>query len=188
MKRPKPTEEMKEKRLQILSLKYLLEEEKLKECGLLSENESTDDGHNKYSDWQDVPVPSNYKSSLDTTPMLGSPVQAPERTQSEHEGILARMLSMYSSTPLETIPNKLVSFPRHTDHNFFVWANPDFIVHKHDSGLKSWKIKFSAEEYMDEYIEQYGMNEIIDLSHIDLRIDDLPLATPLVEPEPTLPS
>ena len=69
MKRPKPTEEMKERRLQILSLnygkrslKYLLEEKKLKECGLLGKNESTDDRPNKYSDWQDVPVPPDYKS------------------------------------------------------------------------------------------------------------------------------
>ena len=183
---------MKERRLQILSLnygkrslKYLLEEKKLKECGLLGENESTDDRHNKYYDWTDVSVPSNYKSPLNTTPVLGSPVQAPERTQSEHEGILARMLSMYSPTLLETIPNKLVSFPQHTDHNFFIWANPDFIVHKYDSGLKSWQIKYSAEEHMDEYIDQYGMNEFKDLSHIDLRIDDLPLATSLAEPEQT---
>lgn len=194
MKRPKPTEELKERRLQILSLnygkrslKYLLEEQKLRECGLLGENESIDDGH-KYFDWQDVPVPLNYKSPLDTTPVLGSPVQAPERTQSEHEGILAHMLSMCSPTLLETIPNKFVSFPRHTDYNFFVRANPDYIVHKYNSDLKRWQIKFSSEEHMEEYIYQYDTNELIDLSYIGLRIDDLPLATPLVEPEPTLPS
>ena len=133
-------------------------------------------------------MPLSYKSPLNTSPVLGFPVHAPERTQSEHEGILARMLSMYSPTLLASIPNKLVSFPRHTDHNFFIWANPDFVVHKYDSGLKSWQIKYSVEEHMDEYIDQYGTNELIDLSHIDLRVDDLPLATPLVEPEPTSPS
>lgn len=139
------------------SLKYLLKEKKLKECGLLGENESTDDGP-KYSDLQDVPVPSNYRSPLDTNIVLGSPVQAPERTRSEYEGIFARMLSMYSPTLLVSIPNQLVSFPRLTEHNFFIWANPDFIVHKYDSGLKSWEIKYSAEEHMDEYIDQYGTN------------------------------
>ena len=56
-KRPKYTEALEEIRLQILSLyygkrslKYLLEETKLKECGLLGENESTDYGDNKCSD------------------------------------------------------------------------------------------------------------------------------------------
>ena len=63
-KRPKYTEAHEEIRLQILSLnygkrslRYLLEEKKLKECGLLGENESTDDGHNKFSDCKDIPVP-----------------------------------------------------------------------------------------------------------------------------------
>lgn len=41
---------------------------------------------------------------------------------------------------------------------------------------------------MDEYLEQYGTNEMLDLLGIDHRIDDLPLATQLVIPEPTLPS
>ena len=186
---------MKDRRLQFLSLdygkkslKYLLEEKKLKDCGLFGKNESTDDGPNKYSEWQDVLVPSNYKSPLSTTPVLGSPVYAPEWTQSEHEGILARMLSMYSPTLLETIPNKLISFPRHPDHNFFVWANPDLVVHKYDSGLKSWQIKYSAEEHMDEYLDQYGTNELEDFSHLDLRVEDLVQTSTLAEPEPASPS
>lgn len=160
MKRPVPTQEMRERRLQILSLdygkrslKYLLEETKLKECGLLGKNESTNDGlTNKYTKWQDVPVPSSYKSPLSMPPMVGFPVQAPERLQSEHEGIITCMLSMYSPTLLKTIPNKLISFPHHPDHNFFVWANPDLVVHKYDSVLKSWQVKYSAEEHMDEYL------------------------------------
>ena len=81
------TEALEERRQHILSLyygkrslKYLLEETKLKECGLLGENESTDDGDNKYSDWRDVPVPKSFVSPLNIAPVLGSPVRAPERT------------------------------------------------------------------------------------------------------------
>ena len=127
MKRPKPTEEMKERRLKIFSLdygkrslKFLLEESKLRDYNLVGENEYTDDGPNKYSKWQDVSVPSSYKSPLSEPPVLGSPVQAPERTQSEHEVILDRMYRIYSPTLLNTHPNQLVSFPRHSDHNFFI--------------------------------------------------------------------
>ena len=68
--RPVPTEEVVEQRNQILgmrygmkSLNYLLEEKKLKECGLIGEKESTDDGYyKKYAKWDEVPVPSNYVS------------------------------------------------------------------------------------------------------------------------------
>ena len=98
------------------------------------------------------------------------------------------MLNMYSPTLLASTPNQLVSCPWLTDHNFFIWANPDFVVHRYDRGLKSWQIKLSTEEHMDEYLEQYGTNEMLDLSGINPRIDDLPLATQLVVPEPTLPS
>lgn len=163
-RRPQQTEALEERRQQILSLyygkrslKYLLEETKFKDCGLLGENESTDNGDNKYSYWRDVSVPKSYIFPLDTAPVLGLPVRAPERTQSEHEGILARILahilSMYSPTLLASTPDQLVSCSWLTDHNFFVWANPDFIVHRHDSGLKSWQIKFSTKEHVDEYLE-----------------------------------
>lgn len=120
--------------------------------------------------------------------VLGSPVQAPERTLSENEGIPARMLSMYSPTLLGTIPNRLISFPHHPDHNFFIWANPDFVVHKYDSGLKSWQVKYSAEEHMEEYLDQNGTNEFEYFSHLDLRIEDLAQTTTLAELEPILPS
>ena len=84
MKRPKLTEEMRERRLQILSMhygirsfNYLLEEEKLKECGLLGKKESTDDRLiAMYPRWRDVPVPLGYKSPLNMPPELGSPVKA----------------------------------------------------------------------------------------------------------------
>ena len=136
--RPKRTEALEERRLQILSLqygkrslKYLLEESKLRDCGLVGKNEYTDDGPNKYSDWRDVPVPSSYKSSLSEPPMLGSPVKTPHRTQSEHEGIIEHMYNMYSPTLLGTCRNRLVSCPWLADHNFFIWANPDLIVHRY---------------------------------------------------------
>lgn len=186
---------MKERRLQIFSLdfgkrslKFLLEESKLRDCGLVGEKEYTDDGPNKYSKWQDVPVPLNYKSPLNMPLVLRSAVQALERTQSEHKGILACMLSIYYPTLVETIPNKLISFPRHPDHNFFVWANPDLVVHKYDSGLKSWQIKYSAEEHIDEYLDQYGMDELEDFSHLDLRVEDLVQTTTLAELELASPS
>ena len=92
---PKQTEALEERRLQILglyygkrSIKYLLEERKLKDCGLLDVDESTDDWDTKYADWRDVPVPRSYVSPLNEPPVLESPIKTPERTRSEHEGIL----------------------------------------------------------------------------------------------------
>ena len=68
MKRSVPTEEMVARRNQILgmrfgmrSLSYLMEEKKLQECGLVGENDSTDDGLiPKYVKWNDVPMPCHY--------------------------------------------------------------------------------------------------------------------------------
>ena len=76
------------------SLKYLLEESKLRDCGVVGKKEFTDDGPHKYFDWRDVPVPKSYKSPSSHPPMLGSPVKIPERTQSEHEGIIDCMYSI----------------------------------------------------------------------------------------------
>lgn len=73
------------------SVRYLLEDQKLRACGLLGENESTSDWDTKYVDWRDVPVPKSYVSPLNEPPVLGSPVKTPQRTRSEHEGILDRM-------------------------------------------------------------------------------------------------
>ena len=64
IKRPVPTEAMIERRNKILgmsfgmkSLSYLLEEKKLRSCGLLVEKEYTDNWfHIKYSKWQNVAV------------------------------------------------------------------------------------------------------------------------------------
>ena len=95
-----------------------------------------------------------------------------------------RMLSMYSLTLLNTQPNQLVSFPKHPDHNFFIWANPDFLVHRFDEGLRSFQIKYSTKEYMERPFDQYGTDEFEDMSHVDAKIDDLPPAKPLAEHDP----
>ena len=125
--RSKQTEALEERRLQILSLYYgmrslrfLLKEQKLKDCGLLGENESTDDWDHKYTDWRDVPVPKSYVSPLNEPPVLGSPVKTPEITWFEHEGIVDRVYSMYSPTLLDTRPNRLVYFPRNPDHSYYI--------------------------------------------------------------------
>lgn len=37
---------------------------------------------------------------------------------------------------------------------------------------------------MDEFLDQYDTNELEDFSRIDTRIEDLPSAMPLAEPDP----
>lgn len=98
------------------------------------------------------------------------------------------MYSMYSPTLLESSPNQLIGFPRHVGFNFFIWANPDNIVHRYDRGLKSWQTKISTEEHMNEPIDQYGSNKLEDFSHLDPRIENLPLALPILESELPSPS
>ena len=147
----------------------------------MGKNEYTDDGPNKYSDWRDVPVPKSYKSPLNEPPMLGSPVKTPQRTQSEHEGIIDRMYKMYSPTLLGTCRNQLVSCPWLADHNLFIWANPDLIVHRYDQGLKSWQVMYSSFEVMDDYLDQYGTNEYKDLSNLTISVDYFPSI--MTEPE-----
>ena len=188
---PKQTEALEERRLQILSLHYgmrslrfLLEEQKLKDCGLLGEAESTDDWDRKYVDWKDVPVPESHVSPVDEPLVLGSPIKTLERNRSEHEGILDRMYNMYSPTLLDIRPNCLVYFPRNPDHSFYIWGNPDYIVHRNDAGLKSWQIMYSYYEITEEYLDQYGTNMYKDLSNLTSSIDELPLA--ILEAEPDL--
>lgn len=115
--------------------------------------------------------------------MLRSPVEPPKRSQAEDEGILMRMLSMYSPTLLNTTPHQLVYFPKNPDHNFYIWANPDLIVHSFEEGLKSWQTMYSSYEYADMPLDQYGSNELVVLSHINHRIEELPSVTPLSEHE-----
>ena len=187
--RPKVTEALEERRLEILSLHYgmrslrfLLEEQKLKDFGLLGETESTDDWERKYVDWRDVPGPKNYVSPIDEPPVLGSPVKTPVRTRSEHEGILDRMYSMYSPTLLDTRRDRLIYFPRNPDHSFYIWGDPDSIVHRNDAGLKSWQVMYSCYKTSDEFLDQYGTNRYRDLSHLTSSIDELPLAITNLEP------
>ena len=118
--------------------------------------------------------------------MLGSPIQAPERTRSEHEGILDRMYNMYSPTLLDTRRDQLIYFPRNPDHIFYIWGNPDHIVHRNDAGLKSWQVMYSCCEITDEYVDQYGTNVYRDLSDLTFSLSDLPLT--ILEPEHGLES
>ena len=130
----------------------------------------------------------SYVSPLNEPPMLGSPVKASERTRSEHEGILDRMYSMYSPTLLDTRPNRLIYFPRNPDHSFYIWRNPDYIIHRNDAGLKSWQIMYNCFEHIEEYLDQYGTNLYKDLSLLNFSIDDLRPATPITDPGPVSPS
>ena len=91
---------------------------------------------------------------------------------------------MYSPTLLNTHPNQLVRFLRHPYHNFFVRANPDYIVHKFEEGLKSWQIMYSSFEHIEEYLSQYRPNEYKDFSNLTISIDDLPLT--ILKPKPGL--
>ena len=146
VKRPVPTEAMIERRNQILgmsygvkSLSYLLEEKKLWSCSLLGEKEYTYDSfHIKYSKWLNVPVPHIHLSPLDEPPVFRSLVKAPKRIRAEEESIENRMLSMYSPTMLRTQPSQLINFPHYLDNHFFIWPNPDLLVHRFYSCLQSF--------------------------------------------------
>ena len=96
------------------------------------------------------------------------------------------MYNMYSPTLLDTRPNRLICFLRHLDRNFYVWGDPDNIVHRNDAGLKSWKIMYSCYEHIEEYLSQYGTNEYKDFTNLTISIDDLP--STILEPEPGLES
>ena len=187
--RPTRTEALENRRLQILSLhrgkrslRFLLNEDRLRDCGLVGLNEHTDDGFNKYIDWKDVPVPKSYLSPSSEPALLGSPVKTPERTQSEHEGILDRMYSMYSPTLLDTRRDRLIFFPRNPDHSFYVWRNPDRIVHRNDAGLKRWQIMYSCYEIYEGYMNQYGSNCSLDLSQLTSNVEEFPSALNNFEP------
>ena len=130
-----------------------------------------------------MPVPKSHVSPVDEPPVLGSPIKAPERTRSEHEGILDRM---YSPTLLDTRRDQLIYFPRNPDHNFYIWGDPDNIVHRNDAGLKSWQVMYSCYEITDEYLDQYGTDVYRDLSNLTFSLSDLPLT--ICEPEHGLES
>ena len=76
------------------------------------------------------------------------------------------------------------SCPWLPDHNLFIWANPDLIVHRYDSGLKSWQVMYSSYEIMDEYLDQYGTNEYKDFSNLTISVDDF--HSTITEPESVL--
>lgn len=94
------------------SLNFFLEEKKLQEYSLVEENESTDNWLiPKFVKWDSVPVPRRYLSPSERSPEFKSPTKAPKRSRAEEEGIVKRLLAMYSMTLLNTQPNQLVSFP-----------------------------------------------------------------------------
>ena len=88
------------------SQSYLLEEKKLQECGLIRENEGTDDWNIiKYVKWEYNLVPLRYLSPSERPPKFNSPVKAPKMSRAEDEGIENCMFSMYSPTQLRIQPS-----------------------------------------------------------------------------------
>lgn len=193
------------------SLNFLLEEQKLRECGLLGEKESTNDSYyTKYAQWTDFPAP-RAKTSVPgwkTVPHVDSvaaffpedleshsppPTILVKRTPVEQEGMDYRTRRLWSPTLYRIEPNQLVYFPRNSDHNFMIWANVDLLVHRNDSKLRSFEIRYSTEEHWEWACYQYGTNEYKDLSNLSPSIDCLP-PIPSVElasehsPSLTLPS
>ena len=68
------------------------------------------------------------------------------------------MYKMYSQTLRDTRRDRLIYFPRNPDRSFYIWGDPDSIVHRNDAGLKSWQVMYNCYEIYDEYLDQYGMN------------------------------
>lgn len=81
---------------------------------------------------------------------------------------------MYSPTLLDTRRDQLIYFPRNPDHIFYIWGNPDRIVHRHDSGVKNWHVMYNSYEISDSFVDQYGTNVYRDLSNLNFSLSDLP--------------
>lgn len=156
VKRPIPTKEMIERRNQILnmeygerSLRFLLEEGKLRRCGLLGKTGSTDDWlFAKYPRWQQVSVPRKFQR-----PKLVSPVKASKRSLFEGAGA-----------------------GNHLPDNSSIRANPNLAIHRFDRCPSSSQIKYNTDEIIKMPIDQYGSNELEELSHIRIGIDSCPLS------------
>ena len=102
----------------IRSLYFLLEEKKLKECGLLGKNESTDDTYYpKYMKWTDVPAP---HTKTPPVRLSSNPHHSASLTDkpAEQEGIEYCTGSSWSPTLLRTEPNLLMKFLDNPDFNF----------------------------------------------------------------------
>ena len=154
--RPIPTPEMIERRNQILrmeygerSVRFLLEEGKLRKCGLLGKDESTDDWlFAKYSRWQQVPLPRKVRRTR-----LISPARASNRSLPEDAGIKNRFTGNSSSQP---------------------HINP--ATRRPKQRPRSRVIKYSTDESVEMSIDQYGSNDLVDFSHIMTNIGSrLPL-------------
>ena len=105
------------------------------------------------------------------SPKLGSLVK---RTAAEQEGIDNRTRRLWSPTLYHVEPSQLVSFPRCPDHNFMIWPNVDLLVHRNDSKLRSFEIRYSTDEHWEWAGYHYGNNECKDLSYLSPSIDCLP--------------
>ena len=57
-----------------------------------------------------------------------------------------------------------------------MWPNPDLLVHRFDSGLKSFQIKYKNEEHMERAFHQYRTKDFEDLSHVTFNIENFPPA------------
>lgn len=144
---------MKERREQILamsygmrSLSFLLEEKKLRECGLLGENETTgNDYHPKYGKWTEVPAPimktPPQRIDSDTHPSPSQEVRLAKKEGMEYCQGCAWFLTL-----LRAEPSMLVSFPKNLEFNFLTWANVDLIVHRNDSSLRSYNVMYSVND------------------------------------------
>ena len=141
---------MTERRNQILSMEYgersvrfLLEEGKLRKCGLLGKDESTDDWlFVKYSRWQQVPLPGKVRRTR-----LISPARASNRPLPEDAGIKNQSPGNSSAQPH---PNPATRRPKQRP--------------------RSRVIKYSTDESAEMSIDQYGSNELADFSNINISI------------------
>ena len=168
------------------SLGFLLEEKKLRECGLLDEYETTDDDyHPKYGKWTEVPAPivktSPPRIDSDTHPSPSQEVRPVERKDVEYwQGY------DWSPTLLRIEPNMLVSFEKNPEFNFWSRANVDLIVHRNDSWLRSYNIMYSINESCEWVGYQYGTKENRDFSEVYPTVVHLAqYVSPELIPEPS---
>ena len=57
-----------------------------------------------------------------------------------------------------------------------IWPNVDLLVHRFDSVLRNFQVKYSTDEYWECKVTQYGTNDWRDLSALSPGVDDLPSA------------
>lgn len=150
VQRPVPTEEMIERRNQILNMEYgersvgfLLEEGKLRKCGLLGKTESTDDWlFPNYPHWEQVPVPCKLQRAKLVSPSRALKKSLSEGASTEHQ----------------------------SSGNFSTRPNPNPVTHRPEQRPRSPQVKYSTDETVEISIDQYGSNELEDLSQIKIGV------------------